>query len=63
MRGDALARRIVLKKNGNPDNPDELAAVWEEAKTASAGTGLGDQVEALEVLAERYGVLEDEDAV
>jgi len=56
--GDAIARAIVTKMGGNPDEPDEIRGVWNRA-IAMQSSNLGSDRDALDVLAEQYGITDE----
>jgi len=57
FKADNLAREIVRKRGGNPASQEELDNLWKEAEKAAKKTGLGDEVQAMEVIAQAEGAL------
>lgn len=51
-----MARKIVEKRGGNPDDDQEIDNLWEQAKIIARKTEQGNEVEAVEALADAEGV-------
>jgi hypothetical protein len=56
-RCDEFARAVVKRRGGDPNNPAELEKAWGEARSLAEKSRLGTDLDAMEILAQRHGVI------